>query len=76
MATPIDPNTGQQSGPELPGGTVDVLVGYLVIHADGFEARLGPDKTRADLYAIRNHATVEAMYVRRKLPTHPAPPTS
>jgi hypothetical protein len=42
-----------------------VLVGYLITHADGFEARLGPDKTRAELYAIRSHATIEAMYVRR-----------
>ena len=34
----------------------DVLVGYLVTHADGYEARLGPDRTRAELYAARNRA--------------------
>ena len=46
--------------------TVEVVVGYLVTHADGFEARLGPDRTRADLYAAQQHATVEPMFVRRK----------
>jgi hypothetical protein len=44
---------------------VDVLVGYLVTQADGFEARLGPDRARAELYAVRNHARIEAMFVRR-----------
>lgn len=43
----------------------EVLVGYLVTHADGYEARLGPDRTRADLYAARNRATIEPMFVRR-----------
>ena len=28
---------------------VELLVGYLVTHADGYEARIGPDKTRAEL---------------------------
>lgn len=43
----------------------DVLVGYLVTHADGYEARLGPDRTRAELYAARNRAMLEPMFVRR-----------
>ena len=46
----------------------DVLVGYLVTHADGYEARLGPDRTRAELYAARNRAMLEPLYVKRKLP--------
>ena len=62
---PIDTATGLQSGTEVHTGTVDVLVGYLVTHADGFEARLAPDKTRAELYAAKSHATVEPMFVRR-----------
>ena len=45
--------------------TVDVLVGYLVTHPDGYEARVGPDHTRASLYAARNRATLEPMFVRR-----------
>lgn len=48
-----------------PADTVEVLVGYLVTHADGYEARVGPDRTRAELYAARNHATIEPIYVRR-----------
>lgn len=43
----------------------DVLVGYLVTHPDGYEARLGPDRTRAELYAARNRAMLEPMFVRR-----------
>lgn len=43
----------------------EVLVGYLVTHADGYEARIGPDRTRAELYAARNRATIEPMFVRR-----------
>lgn len=54
--------------PTAERGTVEVLVGYLVTHADGYEARIGPDRTRADLYAERNHATVEPMFVRRAAP--------
>lgn len=49
--------------------TVEVLVGYLVTHPDGFEARVGPDRARAELYAVRNRATLEPMYVRRCAPT-------
>jgi hypothetical protein len=62
---PIDTATGLQSGAEPHTGTVLVLVGYLVTHADGFEARLAPDKTRAELYAAKSHATIEPMFVRR-----------
>lgn len=50
--------------------SVEILVGYLVTHADGYQARLAPDLTRAELYAARQHATIEPMYVRR--PAHPA----
>lgn len=43
-----------------------VIVGYLVTLPDGYECRLGPDETRARLYAARNHSgKVEPMYVRR-----------
>lgn len=65
---PIDTATGLQAGSPVHDGTIDVLVGYLVTHQDGYQARIGPDRTRADLYAARNHATVEAMYVRREVP--------
>lgn len=61
---PIDLATGLPCGSETKG-TVDVLVGYLVTHADGFEARLAPDRTRAELYAAKSHATLEPMYVKR-----------
>lgn len=67
---PIDTTTGLQDGPAPHGGLVEVVVGYLITHADGFEARLAPDRTRAELYAVRNHATIEAMFVRR--PAGPA----
>lgn len=49
-------------------GTVELVVGYLVTHADGYEARVGPDRTRAELYAAKQHATLETMYVRRPRP--------
>lgn len=68
MNHPIDTATGLQSGGEVHTGQVEVLVGYLVTHADGYEARVGPDRTRAELYAARNHATLEPMYVRRARP--------
>lgn len=42
------------------------IVGYLVTHANGFEARLGPDRAHAELYAARNHGTFEPMYVLRR----------
>jgi hypothetical protein len=43
-----------------------VLVGWLVTHDDGFEARLGPDKARAEVY-VRQHRAVriEGMFVWR-----------
>jgi hypothetical protein len=44
---------------------VDVIVGYLVTLPDGYECRMPADKTRAELYAAKNHATIEPMYVRR-----------
>lgn len=62
---PIDTTTGLQAGSSVHDGTVDVLVGYLVTHADGYEARVGPDRTRAQLYAVRSRATLEPMFVRR-----------
>lgn len=55
-------------GAEQPQGWVEIVVGYLVTHADGYEVRLDKDRTRADLYAARNHATIEPMYVKRPLP--------
>ena len=60
---PIDLTTGQPCGAST--HMVEVLVGYLVTHSDGFEARLAPDRTRAELYAIKSHATLEPMYVKR-----------
>jgi hypothetical protein len=65
--TPIDTATGKQSGPPVHTGWVDVFKGYLVTHPDGYEARMGPDRTRAELYAAKNHAIIEELYVRRKL---------
>lgn len=63
--TPIDTATGLQSGSEV-HGTVEVLKGWLVIHADGFEARLGPDRARAEVYVRQHRAvSIEPMYVRR-----------
>jgi hypothetical protein len=53
---------------------VEVVVGYLVTLPDGHECRLGPDRTRAEVYATQNRAAlIEPIYVkRRSLPTHPA----
>lgn len=49
-----------------------VIVGYLVTLPDGYECRLGPDETRARLYAARNHSgMVEPMYVLRSAAAHP-----
>lgn len=64
MMTPIEPHTGE----------VLVLKGFLVTHADGYEARIAPDRTRAELYAARNHATLEPLYVRRPIGTDPGLP--
>ena len=68
MTIPIDSATGLQSGQEPHTGATEVLVGYLITHGDGFEARLGPDRTRAELYAAKSHATLEPMFVRRNAP--------
>ena len=64
---PMDTTTGLQAGmPDLSGAPV--LVGWLVTHSDGFEARLGPDKARAEVYVRQHRATrIEAMFVMRAL---------
>jgi hypothetical protein len=64
---PIDTATGQQSGSEAHSDRTPVLKGWLVTHADGTEARLGPDKGRADVY-MRTHrgVAIEAMFVWRE----------
>lgn len=62
---PRDVMTGRQSGEAGAVQHVEIVVGYLVTHPDGYQVRMDADKTRADLYAARNHATIEPMYVRR-----------
>lgn len=62
---PVDADTGLQSGPALRESDQLVIVGYLVTHPDGYQVRMPPDRTRAELYAARQHATVEVMFVRR-----------
>ena len=43
-----------------------VVKGWLVTLPDGHESRLGPDETRARLYAAQQRAVrVEAMFVLR-----------
>jgi hypothetical protein len=44
-----------------------ILKGYLVTHADGFEARLGPDRARAEAY-LRQHQgmLIEPLFVFRE----------
>ena len=49
----------------MDGGEL-VLVGFLVTHADGWQVRMPADKARADLYAAKQHATVEPLYVLRR----------
>lgn len=63
---PIDTTTGLQSGSPAHADRAPVLKGWLVTHADGTEARLGPDKGRADVY-MRTHrgVAIEAMFVWR-----------
>lgn len=67
---PVDTSTGLQAGGPVHTGQQDVIVGWLVTHEDGFQARLGPDRARAEVY-VRQHraARIEAMFVRRTLPT-------
>lgn len=62
---PRDVMTGRQSGEAGAVQHVEVAVGYLVTHADGYQVRMDLDRTRAELYAARNHATIELMFVRR-----------
>lgn len=46
--------------------TVDVVVGYLVTHPDGYGALIRGDRTRAENYAITHHAVaIEPVFVRR-----------
>ena len=48
----------------LPEGCI--LKGYLVTHADGFEARLGPDRVRAEAYWRQHRGTlIEPLFVFR-----------
>jgi hypothetical protein len=47
---------------------VPVLVGYLVTHADGWQVRMPADKARADLYAAKQHAVIEPLFVLRHPP--------
>ena len=48
-----------------------IVKGYLVTHADGFEARLGPDRGRAEAYVRKHGATrIEPLFVKRPMP-HP-----
>jgi hypothetical protein len=63
---PIDTATGLPSGSEVHADRAPVLVGWLVTHDDGFEARLGADRARAEVY-VRQHraARIEAMFVWR-----------
>lgn len=72
---PRDVLTGRQSGPAGAIESVEVVVGYLVTHPDGYVVRFELDRARAELYAIRNHATLEEMYVRRRMSpdTHALP---
>ena len=43
-----------------------ILKGYLVTHADGFEARLGPDRARAEAYLRQHRGTlIEPLFVFR-----------
>lgn len=68
MRQPIDTATGAQAGGPVHEDRVPVLVGWLVTFGKGNEARLGPDKTRAENYAAHSHGTIEAMYVWRAAP--------
>ncbi len=62
---PVDTTTGLQCGDEVHQDRAPLLKGWLATHADGTEARLGPDKTRAEIYAATHHATLEALFVFR-----------
>lgn len=63
---PIDPATGLQAGDPVHIGKALVVKGWLVTLPDGHETRLGPDETRARLYAVQQRAVrVEALFVMR-----------
>ena len=66
---PVDANTGLQSGSEVHSDPELILKGYLVTHENGFEVRLNTDRGHAELYAVRNRATMEPLYVLRKTKT-------
>jgi hypothetical protein len=52
---------------ETDPGTVEVIVGYLVTLADGYEVRFGPTHNLAVNYAIRQRVKPpETMFVKRK----------
>jgi hypothetical protein len=68
VRAPIDTATGQQAGGPVHEARQPVLVGWLVTFGKGNEARLGPDKTRAENYAAHSHGTIEPMYVWRAAP--------
>lgn len=54
-------------GPAAESLGVPILVGFLATHQDGWEVRLGVDKTRAEIYAGKNRTTLEPMFVFRKV---------
>lgn len=66
---PIDTATGLQSGAPVhtqPAEAVEVVVGHLVTGRDGKQALILGDRTRAENYAIGQHAVaIEPAYVRR-----------
>lgn len=63
---PIDTTTGQQSGDPVHSGHVEIVVGYLVTHPDGYGALIRGDRTRAENYAITHHAVaIEPVFIRR-----------
>ena len=69
---PVDTTIGLQSGGEVHTGQQDLVVGYLVTLQDGYECRMGPDLTRAQNYAVQQHArSIEAMFVRRAVREYP-----
>jgi hypothetical protein len=50
---------------QLPAGCI--LKGYLATHVDGFEARLGPDRARAEAYFRQHEGTrIEPLFVFRE----------
>ena len=53
------------AGLQVAPGASLVLVGYLVQHSDGWQVRMPPDKARATMYAAKQHATIEPLFVLR-----------